>query len=90
MKSPSIRLIPLLALLTLNAQLSTASRAQSTIDPAKQHSWAANTGFINWKPDQPLPAGGAAGKRGIRSAPTNVTPDLNGFCLTEVAGGKFR
>lgn len=59
MKSPSSRLIPILALSTLSTLLSTPAGAQSTINPAKQHSWAANTGFINWHPNQPLPSGGA-------------------------------
>jgi hypothetical protein len=33
--------------------------AQSTIDPAKKFSYGANIGWINWKPDQPAPSGGA-------------------------------
>lgn len=36
-----------------------AALAQSTIDPAERFSYGANIGWINWKPDQPLPSGGA-------------------------------
>lgn len=34
-------------------------QGQSTIDPAKSSAYAANTGWINWRPNQPAPSGGA-------------------------------
>ena len=37
----------------------TAAAAQSTIDPAKRFAYAANAAFINFKPDEPPPSGGA-------------------------------
>ena len=52
MKSPAICFLPILV---LTARL---VHGQSTVDPAKASSWAANAGWINWRPNQPAPSGG--------------------------------